>query len=82
MTHTRLPPTVGCVDEKPSVQAVWLTAPDLPPVHGKALSFSRDYEFIRRGTVSILAGIDLHTEHIFANIEELNCSVEFIGLPS
>ena len=68
------------LDEKPGVQAIGLTAPDLPPVPGKASTFSRDYEYVRRGTVSILAGIDLHTGHIFANVEDRHRSVEFIGL--
>ena len=68
------------VDEKPGVQAIGLTAPDLPPVSGKAASIGRDYEYVRHGTVSILAGIDLHSGHIFANIEDRHRSVEFIGL--
>lgn len=68
------------LDEKPGVQAIGLTAPDLPPVPGKASTFSRDYEYVRRGTVSILAGIDLHTGHIFANVEDRHRSAEFIGL--
>ena len=68
------------VDEKPGVQAIGLTAPDLPPVPGKAAAVGRDYEYVRHGTVSILAGIDLHSGHIFANVEERHRSVEFIGL--
>jgi transposase len=68
------------VDEKPGVQAIGLTAPDLPPVPGKAVGVGRDYEYVRHGTVSILAGIDLHSGHIFANIEDRHRSVEFIGL--
>ena len=68
------------VDEKPGVQAIGLTAPDLPPVPGKAATVSRDYEYVRHGTVSILAGIDLHSGHIFANVEDRHRSVEFIGL--
>lgn len=68
------------VDEKPGVQAIGLTAPDLPPAPGKASTFSRDYEYVRRGTVSILAGIDLHSGHIFAHVEDRHRSVEFIGL--
>ena len=68
------------VDEKPGVQAIGLTAPDLPPVPGKASAVARDYEYVRHGTVSILAGIDLHSGHIFANVEERHRSVEFIGL--
>lgn len=68
------------VDEKPGVQAIGLTAPDLPPVPGKAATVGRDYEYVRHGTVSILAGIDLHSGHIFANVEDRHRSVEFIGL--
>lgn len=68
------------VDEKPGVQAIGLTAPDLPPVPGKAPAVGRDDEYVRHGTVSILAGIDLHSGHIFANVEERHRSVEFIGL--
>ncbi|QIE29329.1 IS630 family transposase ISCARN21 (plasmid) [Caballeronia sp. SBC1] len=68
------------VDEKPGVQAIGLTAPDLPPVPGKASTVGRDYEYVRRGTVSILAGIDLHSGQIFANVEERHRSVEFIAL--
>jgi transposase len=68
------------VDEKPGVQAIGLSAPDLPPVPGKASAVGRDYEYVRRGTVSILAGIDLHSGHIFANVEKRHRSVEFIAL--
>jgi hypothetical protein len=68
------------VEEKPGVQAIGLTAPDLPPVPGKAASVGRDYEYVRHGTVSILAGIDLHSGHIFANIEDRHRSIEFIAL--
>ena len=68
------------VDEKPGVQAIGLTAPDLPPVPGKAPSVGRDYEYVRHGTVSIMAGIDLHSGHIFANVEDRHRSIEFIGL--
>ena len=68
------------VDKKPGVQAIGLTAPDLPPVAGKFREVGRDYEYVRHGTVSILAGIDLYSGHIFANVEDRHRSVEFIGL--
>ncbi|MDT8364724.1 MAG: IS630 family transposase, partial [Nitrosomonas sp.] len=55
-------------------------APDLPPVPGEYSATGRDYEYIRHGTVSILAGIDLHSGHIFANVEDRHRSVEFIAL--
>ena len=68
------------VDEKPGVQAIGLTAPDLPPVPGKAPNVGRDYEYVRHGTVSILAGIDLNSGHVFANVEDRHRSREFIDL--
>jgi transposase len=68
------------VDEKLGVQAIGLTAPDLPPVLGKAPSVGRDYEYVRHCTVSIMAGIDLHSGHIFANVEDRHRSIEFIAL--
>ena len=68
------------LDEKPGVQAIGLVAPDLPPVPGKASTVRRDYEYVRHGTVSILAAIDLHTGHVFANVEDRHRSVEFIAL--
>ena len=67
------------VDENPGVQALGLTAPDLPPVPGKASTSGRDYESVRHGTVSILAGIDLHSGHLFARTGERYRNVEFIA---
>ena len=68
------------MDEKPGVQAIGLTAPNLPPVLGKYATMARDYEYVRYGTVSILAGIDLHSGHIFVNVEDRHHSVEFVAL--
>jgi transposase len=68
------------VDEKPGVQALGTTAPDLPPVPGKHASVGRDHEYVRHGTVSILAALDLHTGEIIANVELRHRSIEFIGL--
>lgn len=68
------------VDEKPGVQALGTTAPDLPPVAGKHASVGRDHEYVRHGTVSILAALDLHTGEIIANVELRHRSIEFIGL--
>ena len=68
------------VDEKPGIQALSLTAPDLPPTPGKAPAVGRDYEYVRHGTVSLLAAIDLHSGHIFANVEDRHRSVEFVAL--
>jgi transposase len=68
------------VDEKPGVQAIATTAPDLAPVPGKYSSFSRDYEYVRHGTVSLLSGIDLHDGHIFTQVHDRHRSIEFISL--
>ncbi len=48
-------------DEKPGIQALGITTPDRPPVPGLHTSHLRDYEYKRLGTVSLLAGLDLHT---------------------
>jgi len=48
-------------DEKPCIQAIATTSPDLPPKPGKHATFARDHEYKRHGTVSLLAGIDLLT---------------------
>ena len=68
------------VDEKPGVQALSTTGADLPPVAGKHASVGRDYEYVRHGTLSIIAALDLHTGEIIANVESRHRSVEFIGL--
>ena len=68
------------VDEKPGVQAIANTAPDLPPVPGKYATVARDHEYVRHGTLSILAALDLHDGHVIARVEERHRSVEFIAL--
>jgi transposase len=68
------------VDEKPGVQAIGNTAPDLPPVAGKYPTVARDHEYIRYGTWSIMAALDLHDGHVTARVEERNRGVEFIQL--
>ena len=42
-------------DEKPGLQAVGNTAPDLAPKPGTHESFARDHEYQRHGTLSLLA---------------------------
>lgn len=77
-----LTPTVVTVsiDEKPGVQAIENTAPDLPPVPGKHRTVGRDYEYKRHGTLSILASLDLHDGHVVARVEERHRSREFVAL--
>jgi transposase len=66
-------------DEKPGVQAIGTTAPGLPPEPGRHGSFARDHEYIRHGTLSLLAGIDLLTGIVHAHVEERHRSREFVA---
>ena len=65
-------------DEKPGIQALATTAPDLPPVPGVHATFARDYEYKRHGTLSLLAGIDLLTGKVHALVRDRHRSREFI----
>lgn len=68
------------VDEKPGLQAIANTAPDLPPVPGKHSVIGRDHEYKRLGTCSILAALDLHNGHVTARVERRHRSREFVAL--
>jgi transposase len=65
-------------DEKPGIQALATTAPDLPPKPGVHATFARDYEYKRHGTLSLLAGIDLLTGKVHALVRDRHRSREFI----
>jgi transposase len=65
-------------DEKPGIQAIENTAPDLPPVPGEHPTFARDHEYKRHGTVSLLAGIDLLTGQVHALVKDRHRSREFV----
>jgi transposase len=68
---------VSC-DEKPGIQAIATTAPDLPPEPGVHATFARDHEYKRHGTLSLLAGIDLLTGKVHALVRDRHRSREFI----
>jgi len=68
------------VDEKPGVQAIKNTAPDIMPEPGKQSRILRDYEYKRLGTVSILAALDLHNGHVLGQVHDKHRSREFISL--
>ncbi|UPK38315.1 IS630 family transposase [Bradyrhizobium sp. 186] len=68
---------VSC-DEKPGIQAIATTAPDLPPEPGIHATFARDHEYKRHGTLSLLAGIDLLTGKVHALVRDRHRSREFI----
>jgi transposase len=65
-------------DEKPGVQAIGTTAPDLPPKPGVHPAFGRDHEYVRHGTLSLLGGIDLVTGKVHALVKDRHRSREFI----
>ena len=65
-------------DEKPGIQAIATTAPDLPPEPSEHATFARDHEYKRLGTVSLLAGIDLLTGAVHALVKDRHRSREFI----
>lgn len=65
-------------DEKPGIQAIANTAPELPPSPGISPAWKRDHEYKRNGTLSLLAGIDLHDGHVLGIVRERHRSREFI----
>ena len=64
-------------DEKPGIQAIATTSPDLPPCEGNGAT-RRDYEYVRHGTLSLLAGIDLITGEAIPLVRETHKSSDFI----
>jgi transposase len=66
-------------DEKPGIQALAVTTPDRPPVAGRYSSHLRDYEYERMGTVSLLAGLDLHSGRITETVSDTHKSADFIA---
>jgi transposase len=65
-------------DEKPGIQAIGTVAPDLRPVPGTHPTISRDHEYKRHGTVTLMAGIDLLTGQVHAFVKDRHRSREFI----
>ena len=66
-------------DEKSGIQILDNRHPDLMPIPGQYPYISRDYEYIRKGTVCLQAAIDLVTGFVHYNISEKNNSSEFIN---
>ncbi len=65
-------------DEKPGIQAIATTSEDLMPNEDHP-TISRDYEYRRLGTVSLLAGIDLQTGEAIPLVRESHNSRDYIG---
>lgn len=66
-------------DEKPGIQAIGVTAPDLAPVEGEHSCWGRDHEYVRHGTLTLLAAIDLLTGHVHGQVVDRHRSLEFVG---
>ena len=66
-------------DEKPGIQAISGVAADLAPQPGKHAATGRDYEYKRRGTLTLMAGLDLLTGHIHRAVVERHRSREFVA---
>ena len=64
-------------DEKPGIQAIATTSDDLLPDENHS-SISRDYEYRRLGTLSLLAGIDLQTGEAIPLVSETHNSKDYI----
>ncbi len=66
-------------DEKPGIQALATTTPDKAASPNQYPSTLRDYEYERLGTVSLLAGLDLHTGRVIEIVSDTHNSGDFIG---
>ena len=64
-------------DEKPGIQAISVTSPDLRPTESKG-TIRRDYEYKRLGTLSLLAAIDLLTGEAIPLVRDTHSSTDFI----
>lgn len=65
-------------DEKPGIQAIETRGVERPPVPGSHPTTLRDYEYVRHGTLALMAGIDLVSGEILARIEPRTRSREFV----
>lgn len=64
-------------DEKPGIQAIATTSDDLMPDE-RHQTISRDYEYKRLGTLSLLAAIDLQTGEAIPLVRDKHSSREYI----
>lgn len=64
-------------DEKPGIQAIATTSDDLMPDE-RHPTISRDYEYKRLGTLSLLAAIDLQTGEAIPLVRDKHSSKEYI----
>ncbi|HEX4145271.1 MAG TPA: IS630 family transposase [Pirellulales bacterium] len=79
LPQAELPVVVVSYDEKPGIQAIAATAPDLPPRSGKYATVQRDHEYKRLGTVTLSAAVDLVTGFVHHAVTQRHRSREFIA---
>ena len=67
-------------DEKPGIQAIATTGEDRPPIPNtdKSSGCQRDYEYVRLGTLSLLAAIDLLSGEAIPLVSETHKSSDFV----
>ena len=68
-------------DEKPGIQAIASKVEDRPPVANtdKNSTVMRDYEYVRHGTLSLLAGIDLLSGEAIPLVSSTHKSSDFVN---
>jgi transposase/DNA-binding MarR family transcriptional regulator len=66
-------------DEKPGIQAIGTKGGELPPAPPRHPRWTRDYEYVRHGTLTRMAGIDLLSGNILPQVVERHRSGEFIA---
>ncbi|NUK03740.1 IS630 family transposase [Streptomyces lunaelactis] len=76
--YRRCPPdsVVVSVDEKTAMAARSRKHPDRPPVPGRGRR--REFEYVRHGTVSVTAALDVHTGQVVVDELPRNDSAHFI----
>src|SRR5450755_2476952 len=77
--YLRPPPDtmVICIDEKTGIQAKYRKYPGRLPVPGRPAR--REFEYVRNGTVSIIAALHVATGHVVAEPVTRNNSIAFTG---
>ena len=66
-----------CIDEKTGIQARYRRYPERPPRPGRLAR--REFEYVRNGTVSIIAALHVATGQVIAEPIDRNDSVTFTG---
>lgn len=80
MSFEAIPVHTLSYDEKPRVQVLGTTTDDHPPISGmdRCSTIWRNYEYVRFGTLSLLARIDLLAGETSPYISETHKSSNFV----